>query len=561
MGKNTPDTQTTVQNQQVPAYVQQAQQNLLNAGQNLTNPFIQTPPAYRVAGFTPDQTMGFDLSRDMAQNAFSNPQQMPWYGQGGGGGWGGFSMTPSDPNGMSTNGGGDISQSDPGSWGLSGGGYPAPGTMMFGQPAAASPAQYTPNGLGTATWQTTWDQMGPAAQGNAAQMGQAAQGNAAQANGSQLTAADIEGFMNPYTKDVVDTTTHQLEQGNDRALNAIRARSAGAASFGGSRGALQESEQNRNFGDTLAATTAGLNKGGWDSAAQLGMGNAQMRQQTDLTNAGWRQAMEEANTGRRQQTGVLDTQLRQAMEEANTGRRQQTDMFNTNLRNATDEANVGRMNQAEMFNTTARNQGGQFNAGLQQQTGEANAGRRQQASLYNTGQYNSLADNAANRLLSGAGVENTIRNSNQSRQLMALQALLSGGGMQQQLAQSQLDMPYNMLDRLRQITPGNYGGTTATTQPVNQPSFAQQALPYATLAAALFSDRDAKTDIEKLGKDPQSGVDLYAYRYKNDPKTYPKIIGPMAQDVEKAMPGSTTKVGGKRIIKGGALPALLSSGA
>jgi hypothetical protein len=64
----------------------------------------------------------------------------------------------------------------------------------------------------------------------------------------------------------------------------------------------------------------------------------------------------------------------------------------------------------------------------------------------------------------------------------------------------------------------------------------------------MLSDETEKTDIKKLGKDPKTGVDLYAYRYKGDPKDYPKIVGPMAQDLEKKFPGSTRKVGGKLVV-------------
>lgn len=64
------------------------------------------------------------------------------------------------------------------------------------------------------------------------------------------------------------------------------------------------------------------------------------------------------------------------------------------------------------------------------------------------------------------------------------------------------------------------------------------------LGAIIMSDRDEKTDIKKLGDDPTTGVPLYAYRYKGDPKSYPKVVGPMAQDLEKAFPGSTRRVNG-----------------
>jgi hypothetical protein len=69
----------------------------------------------------------------------------------------------------------------------------------------------------------------------------------------------------------------------------------------------------------------------------------------------------------------------------------------------------------------------------------------------------------------------------------------------------------------------------------------------------LFSDRRAKTDIEKLGKDEETGLDIYAYRYKKDPKSYPKVVGPMAQDIEKKFPGSTRDVGGHKTIPIGLL--------
>ena len=31
-----------------------------------------------------------------------------------------------------------------------------------------------------------------------------------------------------------------------------------------------------------------------------------------------------------------------------------------------------------------------------------------------------------------------------------------------------------------------------------------------------------KTDITKLGKDPKTGLDMHAYRYRGDPKSYPE---------------------------------------
>jgi hypothetical protein len=58
-----------------------------------------------------------------------------------------------------------------------------------------------------------------------------------------------------------------------------------------------------------------------------------------------------------------------------------------------------------------------------------------------------------------------------------------------------------------------------------------------------FSDENMKTDIKKVGKDEETGLDIYAYRYKGDPKTYPKVVGPMAQDIEKKFPDQVVDVG------------------
>jgi len=58
------------------------------------------------------------------------------------------------------------------------------------------------------------------------------------------------------------------------------------------------------------------------------------------------------------------------------------------------------------------------------------------------------------------------------------------------------------------------------------------AMGFAKLLPLLgLSDEREKTDIKKIGKDKESGLTMYSYRYKGDPKSYPKVTGPMAQEV------------------------------
>jgi hypothetical protein len=66
---------------------------------------------------------------------------------------------------------------------------------------------------------------------------------------------------------------------------------------------------------------------------------------------------------------------------------------------------------------------------------------------------------------------------------------------------------------------------------------------------AALSDREAKTDIKKVGTNERTGLDIFAYRYKGDPKSYPKVVGPMAQDIEKKYPGSTERIDGMLVVK------------
>jgi hypothetical protein len=74
-----------------------------------------------------------------------------------------------------------------------------------------------------------------------------------------------------------------------------------------------------------------------------------------------------------------------------------------------------------------------------------------------------------------------------------------------------------------------------------------------------LSEDDTKTDKEKVGKLPGTDLDLWAYRYKKDPKTYPKVVGVMASDVEKKIPEAVHKVDGKRVINYGMIGEALSA--
>jgi hypothetical protein len=147
--------------------------------------------------------------------------------------------------------------------------------------------------------------------------------------------------------------------------------------------------------------------------------------------------------------------------------------------------------------------------------------------------------------------------------LQDLQSLFTGGQQQQQLQQKNIDAemarfaeernyPVEQLNlRLAALGMSPYGktetGSKTSTAEQLPTDWASVALGAAKIGAqAISSDRKSKTDIQKLGKDPASGIPMYSYRYKDDPKTYPKVVGPMAQDIEKKFPSAVKKVGAKK---------------
>lgn len=100
---------------------------------------------------------------------------------------------------------------------------------------------------------------------------------------------------------------------------------------------------------------------------------------------------------------------------------------------------------------------------------------------------------------------------------------------------------------------GFFGNSGTTTSSQSLPFTSALGLGIAGLgtAGSLFglSDRELKTDIEHIGVDEATGLNIYAYRYKNDPKTYPKVVGPMAQEVAEKYPHLVAKIGGRLVIR------------
>ncbi len=195
-----------------------------------------------------------------------------------------------------------------------------------------------------------------------------------------------------------------------------------------------------------------------------------------------------------------------------------------------------------------------------QAMGQINAdqNRAMQASMANqsAGLQNAGRQLQSAQTMSGIADQGNAAMSNDVQRMMTL------GQMQQQMEQKYLDDAYSRFTEARDypkeqlnvllsaLGMSPYGKTQTTEQsnPTNWGGVAS-GLGSAVLGLAMMSDEDMKTDVQKVGKDKQTGMDVYSYRYKGDPKTYPKVVGLMADDIEDKMPGATQEVAGKKAVK------------
>jgi len=104
---------------------------------------------------------------------------------------------------------------------------------------------------------------------------------------------------------------------------------------------------------------------------------------------------------------------------------------------------------------------------------------------------------------------------------------------------------------------------TSQSETSSTPNWAEIGSSLMGDALSLFpkpgSDKRLKKDIASLGKDPMTGVPIKSFRYKGQPSSAPKIVGPLAQDVEKAIPGSTVREQGMMAVPTPALAAATPS--
>lgn len=89
------------------------------------------------------------------------------------------------------------------------------------------------------------------------------------AQAGNFLTGNIGAYMNPYTQQVINTTMSDIDRARQMQQQQVNAQALSRGAFGGSRQAVAEAENNRNFMDQQARTIAGLRQQGFDTAAGL----------------------------------------------------------------------------------------------------------------------------------------------------------------------------------------------------------------------------------------------------------------------------------------------------
>jgi len=239
--------------------------------------------------------------------------------------------------------------------------------------------------------------------------------------------AQLSGYINPYTQNVVDAAMNELNRQNRIALNAVNQNAAAENAFGGDRQAVAQALTNDDYARAKANEIANLNSQGFNAAAGLLQNNQQMGLQAGSNslnaalqaagqNAGYSQGANLANASALNNLGELNAAMQQQANQANAGAENQANLLNAAKRQAVNLANAGAANSASQFD---------LNNWLQTQVANQNAA------------------NAAQGLdLQGAGLLGTLGTAQNSNYLNGVNALNSWGTQAQQTEQNALNAAY-----------------------------------------------------------------------------------------------------------------------
>ena len=317
----------------------------------------------------------------------------------------------------------------------------------------------------------------------------------------QLSGANIAGYQNPFTEQVIKANEADILRGAQMGVNALDTAATRAGAFGGSRHGVALGEYGRGIAEQLAQSSAGLR--------QAGFQNAQQAAQFDIG------------------TGMQAQQLNQQAAANDLARQLQAQGMNQTaaLQVAQRQLQAGQLNQAAMQQAQQMGlQGQQLNqaAGLQ----GAQLGLNAAQQLGNLGQQS-------------FGYGQNIQ-----------QQLAQQGAMQQALNQALIDAAKGQYGAYQQAPAAGLSIMTQAlgASPHGETTTSQKNLgvmDYLTAGATLYgmSDIRLKTNITHT-RTLDNGVKVYSWNWSEEGRdlahAWQPSHGVIAQEVAEIYPEAVT---------------------
>jgi hypothetical protein len=131
-----------------------------------------------------------------------------------------------------------------------------------------------------------------------------------------LTASTVDASMNPYLKNVGDTTLDAMRREYGNADAGLASKYAAGNMMGGSGEAIARGQAARGYNQNVAQTIAQIQSQGYDKAQAAALANAQMENQMKMTGADYGLKSTQVNdalrtTNQARQMSALEQLLRQ----------------------------------------------------------------------------------------------------------------------------------------------------------------------------------------------------------------------------------------------------------
>ena len=322
--------------------------------------------------------------------------------------------------------------------------------------------------------------------------------NANNVTAGQIGDADLSRYMNQYDSQVIDNTLGDMNRARQMQQQSSGANATAAGAFGGSRHALREAENNRNYYDQAAKTTSALRQAGFNNAQQMGLNDLQSTLQANLANQGANNAASQFGASAANTAGLTNaaaanranefgaSALNQAAQQY-AAQQQAANQFGAQANNTANLANQSSLNQANQFGAQANNNAALANQSSFNQANQFNATQNQNAQLANqsAGLAGSQQRLAAGRQLGdlsnlGFGMGQTLTGN-----------LAQDGAMKQGLNQLLIDAVKNQYDQYQQSPYNSIGllsqalGASPVPQTTNT-SKTPGLFDYLTLGASMM---------------------------------------------------------------------------